>query len=967
MNSQIPLFPSSFLPENYDAIDISANNVVAFATGNTITLSIISNLKLDQCFTFTIGRNIVTTLKFHPTGKYLLIGDNIGNIFAFNARKRIFIANPYFHGSNFSYVQQIEFYKNGILVLYKSGYLAFFMIFQSQESKTLIFNCAWETSTTHNTKCFTNFSIDPFDKRRIFLYEKNSNLLQMFQINEIHSPAKPISQPLELSDGITILNAQFSFHIQDMVYLVTEDNLMFFHVELSVIIPISHYSRITSALSNIVQFPSDHVKLLLLHRDGSMSLLHLQKPFNFFAANEINHTLQNQELINYCLCPSRDDLLVCVYNPFGITLLDMTTFKTISVIPICFDRTVSICSDGERYVFGSEKGYIITGSVYNINDKSIFKISDEPVTFVSNQSPSKNTLYWSSKGKAGEIDLANHKIMNYKERSLRLTKAIDSPYGALGVIRGVSVIGIFIDGNEQLFTSADQVLDLCFEDSKSNPSSGSVMILTEKRSSYSLIFFNYSNSTGISKIYQKKQIESTSQPTSCSWKGSIYVVGFSDGNIILYHGQNQSNILKISIKNSPIQKLQFSTSNTSTLFALTSDGTIFQIKGQNVTPICEENVDDFLVINGYDQIMCLRNDSSIFFISLIDYKPLYYHLSDSSFGLIPTEKQISINFINQNPVLNVCINKHNLAQNTNILNENDFIMFPLIYSQPHIHKSIYKVNRSIVYCSSQGKDFWQQLLGRSSMFQMFHYASGESSYYENIKCDILLEGNIEQTHAPTLYQNLLYADRIEEAVKILDKVPASSKSYMLVTVEATAAIAFADQGEVTEEQCARLKSAGIALIMNNKTRNGSLLLRIARLDAVAAEYLIQVGKINEAMEFIRTTLSKEEKKDACFMLGKLYLAASKYKKAMMFFLTSEEYLLALYCLYKSRCFFDSFIIKQYLLIKNLIDVDDNEKFKLLGIKVNPNRLCLLIDKHFGSILINRNIDPEIYGIKWPIE
>ena len=193
---------------------------------------------------------------------------------------------------------------------------------------------------------------------------------------------------------------------------------------------------------------------------------HSKKPFNLFSLHELNHMEQNQKLISYRLSPLRDDFLILNYDPLGIALFDIFTFRIISVIPLYFDKITSFDTDGTYYVFGTEKGFLISGNAYNVDEKNVYKISpnkpsisgnnnfvntmssteninstssfllesvgtfesiddyystsnDNSVTFVSlNQA--KSAIYWATNdGSVGDVNMADKIIKKYHQYQIK--------------------------------------------------------------------------------------------------------------------------------------------------------------------------------------------------------------------------------------------------------------------------------------------------------------------------------------------------------------------------------------------------------------------------------------------------------------------------------------------------------------------------------------------------------------------
>ena len=120
-----------------------------------------------------------------------------------------------------------------------------------------------------------------------------------------------------------------------------------------------------------------------------------------------------------------------------------------------------------------------------------------------------------------------------------------------------------------------------------------------------------------------------------------------------------------------------------------------------------------------------------------------------------------------------------------------------------------------------------------------------------------------------------------------------------------------------EQQYAVIKHAATQMIMlstvTGRLIDGANLLRLSQLDSFAASILIQAGQLRLAMKFIRGMKSKPklnlhfqssmndnanekdgEKAGFCFEIGAKCYKNHDYKNAIFFFLSANEYFLALH-------------------------------------------------------------------------
>lgn len=294
-------------------------------------------------------------------------------------------------------------------------------------------------------------------------------------------------------------------------------------------------------------------------------------------------------------------------------------------------------------------------------------------------------------------------------------------------------------------------------------------------------------------------------------------------------------------------------------------------------------------------------------------------------------------------------NVHNL-----IAHPNDKEKYGAIAPEVFMKNSPKPSDRLLPFISREGRDFWLHLLNKPSLRLMGICACGDSLQYESTIADVvsLLDYTPKLMHI--MFDAFLFANRIKEADKVLSREQPSSPTFMIDSVMATAMITFDE--EMSAEQHAVIKSSGISLIMNKRYKEGSHLLKIAKLDSVAASYLIESGHPLEAMRFVRSSLSGEEKKKACFNIALQYFQRGRFYEAMLLFLTSGEYHPALYCLLKLHRVDDAYIIKAYLIKKRLLFEHKGTNLMKLQKILPLKRLIQTIDAQFATLLERRGID-----------
>ncbi|OHS95437.1 hypothetical protein TRFO_38469 [Tritrichomonas foetus] len=919
IDKQIPIFPSSFHPDNRDAIDFSPYDIVAVGSGSTINFSYVKNFKLNQGYSISIGSNIVTSLRFHPYHELLYIGDSKGFIYLFDYKSRSFSSHP-FMLNDYTCVQQIEIYENGILVFYKNQVLAYFKLSQKNNTNLFNFACVWKIVLPAK---ITNFCLDPFKRGRLFVYGKNTNFFMLYSLSRNSSSnnsPSPLTEQLFLTGNLNIQNAQFSLHLRNYVFIITETNIMLYNLECNIVVSVSHYQKTASFLDNMIQFPTDDSKILCFHKSGTITLFNVREPFNLFSMNEISHTLQNQQLFNYKLSPIRDDYLICSYLPLGVALLDLSTFNLISIVPFWCDTTTAFSTNGTFYAIGTHKGFINAGHLFNPDEKTVFKVSEKPVTFVS-QYPTKNLVFWTTDSEVGVIDVSIRQVKLYPEHCLNTQRAVGSRDGGLMVQRESCVLGLFIDGKEICIPTNAPIIDFCFNDENSGVSSGSAMILLE---SGVIVFSNYSRNHGVCQPFLKRVLESPFGIRCITWCGGKFAVGYFDGTILLMltNSLEQVKYDINSVRSSPIKQLQFCENE---LFGLTEDGLLFRIKDNKVFP-CHFSVKTFSVVNN-NLLSVIGSDSSVYFVKRADFEQLYLH---SKVLPLPDKDAYLTDFIKGNPVLN---------------EEDEYAAIPTILKE---ELSCKPEQREISYLTKAGRDFWLHLLKRHSLRLMQVSAVGKSIRYESTLADIFSLLDYKEELQSLMFDAYLFAHRIDDANNLLSKSDPSKPSFMLHSIIATAMLSFDE--ELLDEQCAWIKPAGISLIMNHKSKEGSRLLRLAKLDSIAVGYLIQSNHLYEAMRFVRASLHSSDKKKYCFEIANIFYDRRRLWEAMLLYLTAGEYHPALFCLYKLRSVEDAYVIKTYLVRMGLLHELDHHKAINVHNLMPLKKLISTIDSQFASLL-----------------
>ena len=912
------VFPEKYEAVNKRAFDVDVHGYIALGTGATVNLACIRGNSIERCYSFSVNSGNVSSLIF--TWKSMLfIGTSTGVIYCYSLAKRKFVCEE-IPGKDMGGVLKIGKLGELIVVMYSSGKIVSYGIVSHQDERIDILP-QWEIVLSGK---FNDFVVDPIKGERIFVYGRDTGSFSIYAVKSGATP-KVLVEAFTLSDNLIIQTAIFSEHINRYVIMVTEQVLLWYDIDLNLIASVQHHQKTVSQFDTVIQFPNDHRKLLALHKTGTISLYEVTDNFELHVLKEVKHYAQTQSIVSIAASPMRDDQLVVYYAPLGLALLDAASFTMVSVCPLMTDCVTAIGSDGLSCVFGTSTGNVRVTNLDNVTQCFLYRVSEHPIRFVSVISKERK-VYWATKTDFGVIDIRDRFVKMMPRKALPIIKIACSLSGGLVVQRDERVLGIFIDGVEHYWASESRITDFCLNHQRSSTSKGDVAILTRKNN---VIVLSYSAAKGIEKRVSKRKLEADSTATTIGWSGNRYAVGFTNGSVSVYHLQNGARQRNSLVKNSSITA---ATVYDDVVIGLTHDGTLFEIDDSGKCVLYPHAISHYVVVRS-KVILVLHTSGKLAFLKT----PGFESLAVSSNALnLPQLKELQADAILSNPVMS---------------DEKDYI--PTLFSRKK------KGHGGICYMSKEGRDFWLHLLNRQPLRMMLHAADGESQEYEQTIAKIVTMStptNVLQRHK--IFMTLLYANRFTEAADSLFAGAGASSvdGLMKSTILAVAVNGF--ENGVSEEQCARIKPAGISLILNGHASSGANLLKLAKLDSVAIEYLLQTGRTASALRFIRTLDSAEERKGYCFQIATMFWEKKRVRDAFFFFLAAGEIHPALFALHSMKLILDAFFLKHYLLENNLlVDISEEKAQKIPGL-VTVSALCRLIDTDFRRRLENLDIPVE---------
>ena len=1028
MSSEI-VFPS-YLTE------ISQNNVfslsfgpfgnIAFSSGSIVNFAYINNdHQIKQSFSISAGPVTVTSLEFSLNFPIIFIGDTQGNILIFDYQQHKFLGHPPFVKGCY-YVQQMQCVNDKLFVLYWSGKLVSYHI---NHSMSLSVNWVFEIESFSNNnlsevnslqpssstskipgiktqKSFsgkpqnnlnisnslssidvfhsfepvvTNFSIDTISMKYILLYKKGS-----YDFSTIDISCKTSSMPFYIQkkhslNGLKVQCAQFSLHVPGYVYILTENLLLFYSVELNSCSTLLICSKMAlKSLGSFIQFFSDYKHLILIYNNGDMNFIEINNNYSYNIIKEIKKMPISQTATNsidrfFSLSPIRDDYLVFFHQNSGLILFDLSRLTAVSLCPFFTEKETAFASNNDFIVFGTSNGNLKIRSIY---DKSLFfsinafnlnknngeennkktssqpEIIYEPIEFVSISN--ENKIFFTSKTRIGFFSLNDRtlKLFNFLP-CFKIIRAVGGEMGGLIVQRDNQTLGIFVNGDETFLSlpNDDSIVDFSFNQTDCASDQGSFILL---RTNKYINIYNYHKYT---KMFDsenppiKRKIILNAEPTCVCLSGTTFCVGFDDCSVLLMSVNNETIARRIELKSLiPIVMIKFA-------------GFPY-------------NINDNSNSHSNSFLLCHTADCSLYSINLINNEgdpSLMFHVSsfsiiDSNTLLIRSNDYIHIQPILKNDEINIK-DKLNLYLPTfddyikNYIQDSISIANK-IEQQELIPEIISNKNVShLPYFSSYGRDLWLGLLNKPSLKMKYFYAYGDNTLeYEEYICAILEKmENIERRHK-LLFSALIFAHRYDDATNALI-YHTNKSSFMLNTALSAVMLGFSEFGYSTTHQSTLLKNAGVQMILNEKYTDGAILLRIAHQDVAAVRSLIRTNRYYFAMKFIRSSLEQNDKKQYCFEIGKKYFLGKNYKKATMFFMAAEEYHPALFTFLLINHIAETFFFKWFLVKNNRIHELSKEKMDQLEQRVIPlKQLLLKIDLLFKKLLNTLNLNINIDSI-----
>ena len=898
----MPQFPQKFSDENKNAIAYSNQGIAAVGCGSSIYLTYIKDHFHLQS---------ISPITFSMS--------TIINI-EFHPEKSVIIASDstgtvYFYDfftrillTTFKRVKQIESImdiksvKSSVFILYNKHLVA--LSFPSEEEKCRLL---WEINLPMN---YSKIALDSFSDDFV-LYSENENFFTIFSYKNANEKPVPYHEKIEFSSTSSICCIQWSLHLKEFIFIITLNDIFLYHTKSQMVFPITSLRVTTSTYNQLIQIYDDFSRFLIITTNGSICIYKfdemIKDSINFRLVFEHLSSTQNGSIINGITSPLLNNLVLMFHSAFGIGLFDLKTNNLLSYNLYFPNSTSSFDSDGTNYVIGTNDGYIISGSLFEFHQQKRFFVTNEPISFVSLDS-SISKIYWQSGTFVGVVDIPLSNVEMYKSKISVIMKCYGSRHGGLIIQHDPRALGIFINGKEHPLLLNTDLIDLSIDDIESTSSHGSFSLLLK---SNEICFYKYSTKEGIREFKPRlKQKGINLEPICYTAFCDSMVIGYSTG-ILTFFENNKT--FRVSTGFPYLRCLKYSPQG---LLGMGKTNTLFKVTDEGVSvcpfPIKQYcSVDDTTVL-----VMCI--DDSVRFVKIKDWT---FISQITNYSPTPSDDIKISDFIN---------------------------------------------NPKILCNSLQASIVWECIKNNKYNLKIqSKFGSGNSGNLETIQ-QILLSSIQIQNHDLTYLKlrNLLFSEHFSEAGELLseyDDIDYSILAALIFELEPTN-----ESNPINEKIVARLKSSAISLFENGNFQQGSLLLRLGRLDKIAVNYLIDYGEIELALDFIRNCLNQEDKKRSLFTIGCKFYESKNHLLALGFFSSSQEYHVVLSILESDGCIIDCFFLMKYFQDQHLLKETPEPLQRLLPGPIAPlDTLCNTITNKFTNLVQNLHIDINDIKLKTP--
>ena len=891
----VPEFPQPYSQFNFGVVDYGSCGLISYCTGNLIYFSYIKKGQLCRCSSFSIQESsTISCVKYHPTKRLIAVGDIKGEIFfvEIDDKKITKIKNKRNKISDNSSAVVGMQWRNDVLIVLLSSKRKSKLI-AIKDKETL-----WKKTLNNN---YNRIDICPFDQNYILLScESPELIIYKWEVDNL----KP--EPLELVQlelNKEIKSIQWCRELPGYILVLLKDEVLFYHVLSKKMIVMVPKILTCSTFEFMLQMPNDPLKLMVFLKNGGISIFKMKNNGCFDLIQDSQPYCSNGCIIGAVCSPFNNNYIIVFHSSFGLGLYDLNVNRLTSFDFTFPSMVTTFDCDGTKYAIGTNDGFIIVGNLYDSTECKRFRIISTPISFISFDALGSR-IFWQSNDNIGIVYIASCKVEQYSSKSLGIIRCFGSHRGSLIVQRDLQILGIIINGIENPLILNSEIIDVNIDDINSDSCSGSFCVLLKN---LEIRFYEYSNQKGVfSALKGFKPRGINLKPVCFTKNGSIFVTGFSNG-LLIFHDSETKETKELQTGISNLKLLMFS--ETLKLYGLSKDGKLFEYDKD--LRICPYNIKYFNIVEN-DYILSMFQDNSVKFIRTYDWSLIF---TFTDYCPIPKENDLLYEFISN------------------------------------------KSDNSQLYFNPKVSDLWECLINNNNIRLQALYGIGKNSLYEQINYNLLqkIEMNNNTIHM-LKFLSLLFLDKFEEASNLtLNKYNIDdTRKYFESTILFATIVQM--QNKADEKTLALIKNTAISLFEAQKFEEGSILLRLGRLDRIAVSSLIDYGKDKLAIRFIRSCLNENDKIKYSFRLGCKKVATGELIEGIPFFASAKEFHPVLQILYDMKMVCDSYYIMKYLKEKNLIFELDNSKKELLSMNLmDVNDLCTLIDKRFISLTESLNI------------
>lgn len=766
-----------------------------------------------------------------------------------------------------------------------------------------------------------------------------------------------------------------------------ENEIVFFHIDSKTLLPMLRQRTSASSFLKIIQFRSNHKKFITLHRNGLLTVFENKKDLIYSVSQEIIPKHCNSQVVTLAQNPISDKELFLVYSEIGPALFDVDREK---IVTSCFNFPVTItaidCSE-DYYAIGTSVGVVILFKfgTFDLKTVSRYQVCNSAVEFIGISQPI-NKIFFKSHDSIGEIRFDRHEVITYNSRALPPKRCISTSLGAFIVQRDKHILGIYINGKEVPALLPSDIIDIAVKDAVSGPSSGELGLLLASKE---ILFLKYNAAEGVKLLSSKFSIKAPVNPISLCLSDKQMILAFDSGNILI-HDFEQKKTRNASATVNNVKTMRIC---GDAIFGLCGGGsTLFWSNGddfkqysysvKSFVPVSNDiifivggdNIARFLKVSGWRQIysestILLPNTSQERYVHHVLNHPL---LKINSADLSKTNTEIAYSMANsvnekdenkpeeKNEEQTEKVEDKSEGQNDAKIEASDSSCFESMPKRELPEESLEGFGLETPWFHPECRNLWYLLKKEENipLVLQYHYASGKTGYFENVIASLY---SMVQYVTPEFliqkFSSALFADQYDTAAQILiHDNPVDSNLFKNATL---AGCVIACEENPSDKLVTHLKSAAISLILQDNFEEGSILLRMAKLDKIASEYFIDHDQLQIALKFIRACLTDpEEKRSELIRLASKYYSKGNKERALMLFASAGEWHFSLWILKNLGRATDAFFIKKYLIFRGLLKPISPELNKSFPEVIGLLDLVAQIDIDFAEFASESGVDNQ---------